>query len=225
MNTDALEIDLIYDIICPWCYIGHQRLTNAIQKTKAKVQIRLVPFQIRPNLPEQGISIKEYWKSKGIDDPILAYKKVSEAALAEGLEINPEKFTTIPNTLKIHQVILKAEDIGVGLQVLHAIQTAYFSKGVDISLLENILKITKNYLLTEVVTKAWNSELDIYKNLVLAKEKSARDLHVNAVPTYIVDHKHRISGAVSNFTLMDMLQQLAPKEIVGDFCDIKTENC
>ncbi|NJB83786.1 DsbA family oxidoreductase [Wenyingzhuangia aestuarii] len=224
MKTEALQIDLIYDIICPWCYVGHQRLVNAIKKTNAQVQIHLIPFQIRPNLPESGISIQEYWEAKGVTNVLEAYEKVIEAGESENLDINPNKFSRIPNTLKIHQVILKAEEKGVGLEVLHVIQTAYFTKGEDLTALNNLIKITKDFLSEEEVVDVWNDDSQ-YKNAVLTKEKQAKALYIKAVPTYIVAQKHRVSGAVSNFTLVDMLNQLAPKEIIGDFCDVETGKC
>lgn len=223
MKTTTLHIDLIYDIICPWCYVGHQRLVNAIKKTNASVAIHLVPYQLRPDLKQEGISIEKYWKDKGMLDIDAAYEKVISAGLSEGLDINPKKISKIPNTLKIHQVILKAEEIGMGLEVLHAIQNGYFSNGDDLTKVDTIVTLTKSYLTKEEVLLAWND--DVYKELVLSKEKQVKDLHVNAVPTYIIDQKHRISGAVSNYMLVDMLTQLAPKNILGEFCDIKTGKC
>lgn len=224
MKTETLHIDLIYDIICPWCFVGHQRLVNAISKTQANVKVTLIPFQLRPGLLQEGVSIAEYWKAKGIDDIQKAYEGVIDAATSENLDINPQKFSKIPNTLKIHQVILKAEEKGVGVQVLHAIQKGYFSNGEDLTLLENIIKLTLPFLTKKEITSAWNDE-DSYKQKVLSKEKRVKELHVNSVPTYIIDYKYRISGAVSNYKLIDMLNQLAPKDMTGDFCDITTENC
>lgn len=224
MEKETLQIDLVYDIICPWCYIGHQRLSNAIKKTNAKVKINLIPFRIRPNIPEQGISITEYWQSKGIVDIDEAYASVKEAAESENLGFYPDKFNSIPNTLKLHQVILKAEEKGLGLAVLHAIQYAYFAKGRDLTKLKTIVDITEDFLTQKEVTETWNN-LDFYETLVVTKEQKAKEARINSVPTYIVDEKHRIKGAVSNYTLVDMLNQLAPKETVGEYCDITTGLC
>lgn len=224
MKKETLHIDLVYDIICPWCYIGHQRLRNAIKKTNAKVQINLIPYRIRPNIPNKGLSIQEYWMSKGITDIQAAYKNVKKAAESEGLGLYPEKFSSIPNTLKLHKVILKAEEKELGLDVLHAIQSAYFTDGIALTSLDTIIDITEDFLSESEVREAWE-DLDYFETLVLSKEQKAKELHINSVPTYLIDEKHRIKGAVSNFTLVDMLNQLAPKEFVGEFCDVSTGLC
>lgn len=225
MNNKALQIDLIYDIICPWCYVGHQRLRNAILKTNTQVHIHLIPYRIRPELPLKGIPIKEYWQSKGITDPETAYKKVMEAAKNDGLKFNPKGFNTIPNTLKLHQVILKAQENGLGLEVLHAIQSAYFGSGRDLTQLKTIMDITEDFLSIKDVEEAWMNS-DYYETLVITKEQKVKEMKINSVPTYIVNGKHRVTGAVANYTLVDMLNQLAPKELLNrDFCDINAENC
>lgn len=224
MKNDPLQIDLVYDIICPWCYVGHQRLRNAVLKTTTQVQINLVPYRIRPNVPIEGISIEEYWKKKGIVDVGLAYEKVKEAAENEGLGFKPEDFNTIPNTLKIHQVIVKAEENGVGLAALHAIQTAYFAEGSDLTKLKNIISITNGILTPEEATNAWN-DTDHYEKLVLERESTVKEAKINSVPTLLVANQHRITGAVANHTLVDMLHQLAPKETQGESCDINTGLC
>lgn len=224
MKKETLTIDLVYDIICPWCYVGHQRLLNAIQKTNTTVEINLMPFQLKPSIPEEGISIEDYWKEKGIVEVNSAYEKVVEAAESESIVINPSVFSRIPNTLKIHQVVLLAQEKGVGLVVLHAIQTAYFSKGADLTQLTTLVKITKKFLAAKEVENAWNDASKL-KDTVLSKEQKIKDLHIASVPSYIVDNKHRISGAVSNFTLVDMLLQLAPKESTQNFCTIEGGSC
>lgn len=224
METEILEIDLVYDIICPWCYVGHQRLLNAIQKTNSKVHINLIPFQLRPHISQKGIAIKEYWEAKGITNITLAYEKVIEAAESENLNLDPSKFSTLPNTLKIHQVLLKAEELNVGLKVLHAIQRAYFSFGADLTSLESMITITRDYLSEKEVKEAWE-DVSTYKNLVISKEQHAKSLNITSVPTYVINKQHRIAGAVSNYTLRDMLHQLAPKIDIGEFCDIETGIC
>jgi len=224
MEEQALVIDLVYDIICPWCYVGHERLIKAIKKTGTVVKINLIPFQIRPQIPEEGMPIKEYWADKGVKEIDVAYKTVIEAAEAENIVINPSVFSTIPNTLKIHQVLLMAQEKGVGLLALKDIQTSYFAKGTDLTQLQSIVEVTKKYLSKKEVENAWN-DVSTLKNEVLAKEQKIKDLHVKAVPTYIVGNKHRVSGAISNYTLIDMLLQLAPKETTQNFCAIDGENC
>jgi len=224
MEEQALIIDLVYDIICPWCYVGHERLIKAIKMTCTVVKINLIPFQIRPQIPQEGMPIKEYWAGKGITEIGTAYKTVIEAAEAENIVINPSVFSTIPNTLNIHKVLLMAQKKGVGLLALKDIQAAYFAKGTDLTQLQSIVALTKKYLSEKEVENAWN-DVSTLKNEVLAKEQKIKDLHVKAVPTYIVGNKHRISGAISNYTLIDMLLQLAPKETTQNFCAIDGENC
>lgn len=218
MEKEVLQIDLIYDIICPWCYVGHERLHKAIEKSNTTVQINLIPFQIRPQIPSTGQSIKDYYKNKGITDVAKAYTTVKEAAEDVGLLFEPNKFSKIPNTILLHAFILKAEEINKGAELLKAIQTAYFGKGIDLTLENNITPIVNEFLEIEVIEEILTS--DKYQQKVLALESIARSKNINAVPTYVINQKHRISGAVSNFMLKDMLQQYEPKNLIGDSCDI-----
>ncbi|WP_010136588.1 DsbA family oxidoreductase [Ochrovirga pacifica] len=224
MKKKALKIEIVYDIICPWCYIGHHRLQQAIQKANAKVDIQLIPYQLRPDLPEEGISIEEYWKSKGITDVDEIYKAVIDAGKEEGLGMYPKKFKTIPNTLKLHQVIAKAQEKGVGVQVLHQIQKAYFQEGKSITTMGAILDITVGFLSNQDVKDAWEDLVD-YRNLVLQKEQQIKQQNIRSVPTFIVDEIHRVTGAVPTSTLVEMLHQLAPKDWNGVACNLEDKDC
>lgn len=218
MKTEALQIDLVYDIICPWCYIGHQRLMKAIKVSNTKVEVRLIPFQIRPKLPLEGISVKAYWSAKGIEDIDKAYESIIEAADAEALIINPHQFSVIPNTLKIHQLIINAQERGIGLEVLHAIQKAFFEKGADLTKTKVLKDVLEGFFSEHEFFKAFDSK--DYENQVLALEKNVNKLKISKVPTFIIDKKHRLSGAISNFMLKDMLRQLIPVVQEGEACDI-----
>ncbi|MGY5351385.1 DsbA family oxidoreductase [Wenyingzhuangia sp. IMCC45533] len=223
MNKAALQIELVYDIICPWCYIGHHRLLKAIKTTNVEV-IKLLPYQLRPHLPQEGISTKDYWKQKGITDIETAYKDVKEAAESEGIVIAPLKFNRIPNTLKIHQVVMLAEEKGLGVEVLQAIQTAYFKEGLDLTKMTTVLEVTEDFLSGKEIKKAWESE-DFYETMVFTKEQKVKSKKISVVPTYIVNDKHRISGAVSNYTMLDMLKQLTTDKNHSGFCEIDSDVC
>lgn len=224
MEKETLQIELVYDIICPWCYVGHHRLLNAIKKTNTKVSIKMLPFQLKPNIPVKGMPIKTYWQDKGVSDAESAYKNVIEAAESEGITINPAKFNKIPNTLKLHQVVLLAEEKGLGIDVLHAIQTAYFRDGVDLTKLKHLIEVTEDFLTVDELTKAWNNQ-DYYETLVLSKEEKVKSQKISVVPTYIVNSKERISGAISNYTIVDMLKKRALVDLENDFCAIDAVSC
>ena len=128
-----LTIDVISDVICPWCLIGKRRLEKALGNRPAVVSWH--PFQLNPDMPREGIDRKSYrirkfgsWeRSQELDAQVAA------AGQGEGITFNFDKMDRTPNTLDAHRIIWLAGERGVQDAVVEAMFLAYFTDGGDLS--------------------------------------------------------------------------------------------
>src|SRR4051812_12855702 len=128
-----LTIDVVSDVICPWCFIGKRRLEKALGDRAATV--RWHPFQLNPGMPREGIDRKSYrirkfgsWeRSQELD------AQVGAAGRGEGIVFNFDKMARTPNTLDTHRVIWLARERGVQDAVVEALFQGYFTDGRDLS--------------------------------------------------------------------------------------------
>ena len=124
-----LSVDVISDVICPWCYIGKRRLENAIAAADEQVSVRWHPFQLNPTMPSEGISRKEYrtrkfgsWeRSKELD------ANVSTVGESEGIHFDFDNIERTPNTVDAHRLIWLADQHGCQDEVVEALFRAYFT--------------------------------------------------------------------------------------------------
>ena len=132
----TLTVDVISDVICPWCYIGKRRLEKAVAAFgREQVRVRWHPFQLNPRMAKGGMNRKEYRTAKfGSWERSLALDaQVAEAGRAEGIPFDFDQGQRTPNTLDAHRLIGLADTEGVQDAVVEAVFRAYFTEGRDIS--------------------------------------------------------------------------------------------
>ena len=133
---DKVRIDVVSDVVCPWCFIGKQRLEQAIALAPdMPVEVHYHPYFLNDWIPPQGISRNEYLTKK-FGSP-ERYKdiagRVSAAAAQEGLTYAIDKVNRQPNTTDSHRLIHWADQIGQGPQMKQRLMELYFSEGADLS--------------------------------------------------------------------------------------------
>lgn len=133
MNSPTLTIDVVSDVVCPWCYIGKRKLETALTLPEAqdlpRVVVRWHPFQLNPDLPAQGISRKQYLEDKfgGPQRAAEIYERVRAAGQAVGLALNIDGITLQPNTLAAHALIAFAQQGDAdGNDIKERLLKAYF---------------------------------------------------------------------------------------------------
>ena len=134
---DALRVDVISDVVCPWCYVGKRQLESALERWRSanpgapEPVVRWHPFQLNPGLPDDGIGRDDYLRTKfGASDPAAIYQRVEAAARAVGLEPDFAKIARQPNTLRAHALIGAAQG-EVQLALVERLFQAYFAEGAD----------------------------------------------------------------------------------------------
>ena len=192
-----VNLDIISDPICPWCFIGKTNLKMALGgKLNLIFNIRWHPFQLNPEMPAQGMERRTYLERKfgGKEAAVKAYAPVVEHAEMAGLTLNLEAISHTPNTLDAHRLIHWAGVEEKQNAVVDALFEAYFQNGRNIGDSEVLADIADSCGMdAAVVLKLLNSEAD--KEETRARDASARDMGVNSVPTFIVAGQHAVPGA------------------------------
>jgi predicted DsbA family dithiol-disulfide isomerase len=129
----APTIDIVSDVICPWCFIGLQRLEAALAEEGLKdAPITFHPFQLDPSTPMEGADLRERLAAKFGGDPSPMFARVEAAARESGIPLDFSKVRRTPNTLKAHTLIGRALEKGTQRRVARALFEAYFLEGKDI---------------------------------------------------------------------------------------------
>lgn len=200
---DALRIDVISDVVCPWCYVGKRQLEAALDAWRAAHPdapvpiVRWHPFQLNPDFPPDGMARADYLRRKfGTPDPGAIYERVTAAARAVGLAPDFTRIARQPNTLRAHALIAAAGACGDAQQerMVETLFEAYFLEGAD---------LTSDAMLAALGRRAGLSEAQVAEVLegdAAAAEAGradaqARSLGVSGVPLFVIDGRLGVSGA------------------------------
>ena len=141
----AFEIEVVSDVICPWCWVGKRRLEKAITLlgTDAKVTVTWRPFQLNPSMPKAGIDRNEYRRAKfgSLERSKELDARLTAVGMTEGIEFHLDRIKRTPNTLDAHRLIWLAQKHGKQDAVVEALFKAYFVDGVDVGDPKNLVGI------------------------------------------------------------------------------------
>jgi len=130
--SPTTTIDFVSDVICPWCFIGLQRLEAAITESGGPASVTFRPFLLDPTIPMGGVDLRERVARKFGGDPEVMFARVEAAARESGIPLDYSKIRRTPNTLLAHTLLRHAEDKGTQRKLGRALFEAYFLEGRDI---------------------------------------------------------------------------------------------
>ncbi|MEM7214735.1 MAG: DsbA family oxidoreductase [Pseudomonadota bacterium] len=194
-----LEIDVISDVMCPWCYIGKTNLDTAVAMVdEIDVEVRWRPYQLDGTLPKEGMSRSEYLNNKfgGEEGAKHVYGRIRDAGKALGIDFNFEAMEVSPNTLDAHRVIHWAGGQSSEIQnkLVDRLFEIFFLEGGHIGKDEVLVDATEaagmDGAIVDVLLKG-----DQDKDRVSADIDHARQMGVTGVPCFIVDNKFAVMGA------------------------------
>lgn len=228
MTKPKIKIDIVSDVVCPWCYIGKRRLEKAVNELKGSFEfdIQYLPFQLNPNIPNEGFTQKDYLTKKFGSteryEEVTQY--VTQIASEEGLRFNFAIQEKSPNTFDCHRIIWWSSKHQKQGEAVEAFFTAYFERGIDLTKRENLISIAVQSGLDKVeVTKFILG--DEGSSEVASKEAFTRKIGVSGVPFYIINDKYTISGAQPSEVFRKALPDISAKTLfAGENCDIEG-NC
>jgi predicted DsbA family dithiol-disulfide isomerase len=206
----ALHIDVISDVICPWCYIGKRRLEKAVAALEGQheVRVRWLPFQLNPTMPKEGISRREYrtkkfgsWeRSQELDARLI------EAGKSHGIDFAFDRIERTPNTLDAHRLIWLAGRQGVQDAVVEGLFRAYFTEGRDISNRQTLLDVVSEARLGRASAEGILNLSDGLEAMKQGEELSRR-FRVEGVPFFIINGQITLSGAQQPDAFLDVFRQ------------------
>ncbi len=212
MTEPVLTIDVVSDVVCPWCYIGKRKLEAALALPQAadlpRAVVRWHPFQLNPDMPALGVSRKQYLEDK-FGGPARAaeiYARVRAAGLGAGLDLNIDGITTQPNTLAAHALIAFAQQQGAGNEVKERLLQAYFVENRFIGSVDVLAAIAAEAGLDAKAAREWVSNPDQLQ-AVASADAQARGMGVSGVPFFIFNQKIALSGAQDPAALLNAMRQ------------------
>lgn len=224
-----IKIEVVSDVVCPWCYIGKRRLEGAIQslQNEYEVDITYLPFQLSPDTPADGENMKQRLIEKfgGEERFHQIINQVSEVAAKEGLKFDLENQEITPNTHPLHRVVWYAQKQGKQLEMVESFFKAYFEDALDLSQNENVIKLAGSIGLNQqeisnlLSSDSGKPEIDqlFYQNRLMG---------ISSVPYYIINEKYSISGAQPTELFLEALPKIAEMApLAGEACDVNDGDC
>lgn len=210
----TIDIDIISDVVCPWCYLGQKRLALALESVSGEISANITwkPYQLEPNSPPEGFDAMDYLVRKigGEERVRQSHQMLTQLGAEIGLPFAFEKTKTFPNTLDAHRLLLWAGQIDAGTQdkVAHALFTANFVEGRNLGdpeVLTEIAAACGMHAPTVRERLATDAERDTVRNEIA----NAQRMGVSGVPFFVIDGKYAISGAQGVEVFANALRQIA----------------
>lgn len=197
MFTNKLKIDIVSDVVCPWCVIGYRKLCMAMNDLKDEVtfDIHWKAYQLHPEIPKEGFDKEEYKKIKFGDSSASKgrFNFMAEEGKKVGIEFNFNKSQNLPNTFLAHRLLWFSKSKGIQDLMAEALFNAYFSDGRDVGSMNELISISiENGLNKEEIKDFLKS--DIGAREVSREELRAREMNIFSVPTYIFNKKYLLVG-------------------------------
>jgi len=205
--TAPLVIDVVSDVVCPWCFIGKRRLEQAIAlRPDIPVEIRWRPYFLNDWVPREGISRDEYLTKKfGSPERYKSIAgRVAAAAAAEGLSYNVDGIARQPNTIDCHRLILWAANSGDPGKMKQRLMELYFTEGADLTDREVLVQAAVDCGMDGALTRellAGDRDVD----RVTAEAEQAKQAGIDGVPCFILGGVLAVSGAQDPITLADAM--------------------
>jgi len=213
-HPQPVRIDVVSDVVCPWCFIGKHRLEKALAlKPDIAVEVHWRPFFLNDWIPREGISREQYLTTKfGSPDRYQGIaQRVTAAAAAEGLVYAAEKVKRQPNTLDCHRLIRWAEGIGKAAEMKQRLMDLYFTQGADLTDRETLVKAAADIGLdADSVRAQLASDQDVAQ--IEQDAQSAKQAGIEGVPCFIFGGKFAISGAQAPEDLAEAIERMAKTE-------------
>jgi predicted DsbA family dithiol-disulfide isomerase len=191
-----LAVDVISDVVCPWCFIGKRRLEKAVAAHGRLVKVRWLPFQLNPQMPKEGVSRREYRTRKfgSWERSLELDAQVAAAGAGEGIHFAFDRVERTPNTLDAHRLIWLAGEACDQEAVVEALFRAYFTEGRDISARQTLLDVVAEAGLDRgkaegVLTNGGGQEA------IREADELARQVRVEGVPFFVINGRVTLSGA------------------------------
>lgn len=224
----VIRVDIVSDVVCPWCYIGKRRIEKAMAEVASEYDfdVHYVPFELNPGMPAEGANHKEYLANKFGSEAKYHQltQHVTNVAKEDGLAFDYSRQLVSPNTRKAHSLIQAAADEGKQLAMTEAFFKAYFTEGVDLSKAENLVAVAVGAGMSQQTAEAVLADTSALATIE-AIEKDITKLGVSGVPFYIINNRYGVSGAQPSDAFVQAFAEIGKEMAQGASCDVDGSNC
>ena len=211
MNRSQLKIDIVSDVVCPWCAIGYKKLSKAMEDLNEEIlfEVNWKPYELHPEIPTEGFNKEEYYKikfgnSNGSRD---RFNHFTEEGKKAGLEFNFDKSKNLPNTFLAHRLLWFSRSKDMQDVIAEALFHAYFTEGRDIGSIHELISIsTENGLQKSEIEDFLKT--DIGSDEILREELRAKEMKIFSVPTYIFNKKYLLVGGQEADTFKSYMKKV-----------------
>lgn len=215
-NTSATTLEIVSDVVCPWCYIGKRRLDRALELLGSAnpIAVRWKPYELNPKMPAGGLDRRSYYTRKfgsaAYAEDLIA--NITANAHNDGLPMDYANIKRVPNTRTAHRLIWLAERFDCQDAIVDALFQAYFVDGANIEDRVVLLNIAVG---TGISDKVVSDFLDSDEGLdIIATEiKAAHDAGIQGVPAFVLNGHFLFSGAQSPETISLTIKRAIAKDL------------
>lgn len=219
-DRQSVTVDVVSDVVCPWCYLGQKRLDRAIAATPGiDVTVSWRPYQLDPTIPAGGVDRQQYMLAKFGDPARIeqAHQRLVSLGAAEGIDFAFEAIKVAPNTLDAHRVIRWAGAAGDGVQdrVVRRLFRLNFEEGADIGDQAVLIgAATEAGMDAAVVATLLPTDADV--EAVRAEIATAGRMGITGVPCFLLEQRYAVMGAQDAEVLADAIRRVAEAKAKGE---------
>ena len=214
---EPVQIDIVSDIVCPWCFIGKRRISRVMAlRPDIKIEVFWKPYRLDPTVPREGVDRRAYLKAKFGSNPRSAAMgdAIREEGAREGIAFAFDKITKTPNTLDSHRLVRWAGNAGVQDVVVEHLFDAYFIGGQDIGNPAVLCAIASDAGMDgNLVARLLAGDADL--EAVEREAGLANEMGISGVPTFIFDNRFMICGAREPELLVRIIDKALAAEAVS----------
>ncbi len=211
MAKDPIRVDIISDVVCPWCIVGYRQLMQASKDTGIPVETYWHPFELNPDMVAEGENLRDHIMRKygsSAEQSQSARDHLASAGKDLDFEFHWTEDSRIYNTFAAHQLLHWASESGQAQALKLALFDAYFTQGRDVSAPDVLIEVAAAIGLNAEEAKVVLQD-QRYADTVRQKEQFWTSRGVSGVPTMVFDAKQATSGAQGVDTFVRLLQLMA----------------
>ena len=211
MNRSQLKIDIVSDVVCPWCAIGYKKLSKAMEDLNEEIlfEVNWKPYELHPEIPTEGFNKEEYYKIKfrNSNSSKDRFNHITEEGKKAGLEFNFDKSKNLPNTFLAHRLLWFSRSKDMQDVIAEALFHAYFTEGRDIGSIHELISISTENGLQKSEIKDF-LKTDVGSDEILREELRAKEMKIFSVPTYIFNKKYLLVGGQEADTFKSYMKKV-----------------
>ena len=217
---ETISVDVVSDVVCPWCFIGQKRLDAALAEVgDVDVEVRWRPFQLDPTVPPEGKDRLRYMLDKFGSEERIRQIHANVEAIGDGVGIDFafDAIKVAPNTLDAHRVIRWAGNAGAGVQnrLARRLFQLYFEQGANIGDHAVLIEAARDSGMdAAVVETLLPTDADV--QAVTAEIATAQRMGVSGVPCFLIEGKYAVMGAQESSVIADAIRQVAAAKARGE---------